>query len=200
MSFRRLSLLAAVLLLTATVVVTSARAQSGVVTDFTLQSSTNSTVTLSSFAGKKAVVVVFTNGSCPFSKLYESRLQALASQYSAQGVEFLFVNAPINLEQAPTATGADKIKVKTEGQSMAQYADEGLKTAALLGVTKTPEVVVLQSTSGGFAMRYRGAIDDNPQMESYVKDRFLKATLDAVVAGQATGFTEKRASGCLIKK
>ncbi|KAA9338355.1 redoxin domain-containing protein [Hymenobacter busanensis] len=200
MSLRRLSLLAAALLITATVVVTSARAQSGPVSDFTLKSADNTAVSLSSFAEKKGVVVVFTNPSCPFSKLYESRLLALASQYEGQGVQFLFVNAPINLEQAPEAAGADKVKVKTTGASLGQYSDEGLKAATLLGVTKTPEAVVLQPTGNGFTMRYRGAIDDNPQMESYVKDRYLKAALDAVVAGQAGGLTEKRASGCLIKK
>ncbi|WP_400193764.1 redoxin domain-containing protein [Hymenobacter sp. B81] len=200
MSFRRLSLLAAALLIAATVAVSSARAQSGVVADFSLRGSDNAPVALSSFAGKKAVVVVFVNGSCPFSKLYESRLQALAGQYAGQGVQFLFVNAPINLEQAPAAAGADKIKVKAETANLSQYTDEGQKAATLLGVSKTPEAVVLLPASGGFSLRYRGAIDDNPQVESYVKERYLQVALDAALAGKSTGLVEKRASGCLIKK
>ncbi|WP_165903706.1 redoxin family protein [Hymenobacter gummosus] len=200
MSFRRLSLLAAVLLITATVVVTSARAQTALVTDFTLKRADNSALTLSSLTGRKAVVVVFTNPGCPFSRLYQSRLNALSSAYAAQGVEFLLVTAPINLEQTADALDADKLKVKTSGDAGSPFTDEGLKTAALLGVSKTPEAVVLQPVAGGFTVRYRGAIDDNPQMESYVKDRYLKSAIDAVLAGQTAAIAEKRASGCLIKK
>ncbi|MCC3157235.1 redoxin domain-containing protein [Hymenobacter sp. 15J16-1T3B] len=200
MSFRRLSLLAAALLLTATVVVTSARAQTAVISDFTLKRADNSALTLSSLSGRKAVVVVFSNAACPFSRLYQGRLTELTSAYAGRGVEFLFVTAPINLEQTAETLDTDKLKVKTSGADVAYLTDEGLKTVALLGVTKTPEVVVLQPGSGGFTVRYRGAIDDNPQMEAYAKDHYLKNALDAVLAGQAAAVSEKRASGCLIKK
>lgn len=200
MSFRRLSLLAAALLLTATVVATAARAQSGQVSDFTLKRADNSALTLSSLNGRKAVVVVFANPACPFSRLYQNRLAELTSSYAGRGVEFLFVTAPINLEQTAADLDADKLKVKTTGADVAYLTDEGLKTATLLGVTKTPEVVVLQPAGGSFALRYRGAIDDNPQMEAYVKDRYLRGALDAVLAGQAAPVAEKRASGCLIKR
>lgn len=199
MSLRRLSLLAAALLLTATVVVGTARAQSTSVSDFTLKRADNSALALSSLSGRKAVVVVFTNPGCPFSRLYQNRLAALSSAYGAE-VEFLLVTAPINLEQAAETLDADKVKIKTSGSLEAGLIDEGLKAAALLGVSKTPEAVVLQPNGGSFAIRYRGAIDDNPQMEAYVKERFLKGAIDAVLAGQASGLSEKRASGCLIKK
>lgn len=200
MSFRRLSLLAAALLITATVVATAARAQSGQVADFTLKRADNSALTLSSLNGRKAVVVVFANPACPFSRLYQNRLNALTSGYGGRGVEFLFVTAPINLEQTAAELDADKLKVKTSGGDVAYLTDEGLKTATLLGVTKTPEVVVLQPSGGSFAVRYRGAIDDNPQMEANAKDLYLRNALDAVLAGQAAPVAEKRASGCLIKR
>ncbi|GAB2959918.1 thioredoxin family protein [Hymenobacter coalescens] len=200
MSFRRLSLLAAALLITATVVATSARAQTAIVSDFTLQRPDNSALTLSSLAGQKAVVVVFTNPACPFSRLYQPRLNALTSAYAGKGVEFLFVTAPINLEQTAEAMEADKVKMKTSSGEATYLTDEGLKTVALLGVSKTPEVVVLQPVSGGFTVRYRGAIDDNPQMEAHVKDRYLKSALDAVLAGQTAPIASKTAYGCRINK
>lgn len=200
MSFRRLSLLAAALLLTATVAVTAARAQTAPITDFTLKRADNSAVTLSSLAGRKAVVVVFTNPGCAFSRLYQGRLNALTEAYAGQNVEFLFVTVPINLELTAEDLNAEKLKIKTTGADGPYLTDEGLKAASLLGVTKAPEAVVLQPVSGGFAVRYRGAVDDNPQMEAYVKQRYLKAALDGVLAGSATSVADHRASGCLIKK
>ncbi|OON69191.1 hypothetical protein B0919_10095 [Hymenobacter sp. CRA2] len=180
--------------------VTTARAQTALVSDFTLKRADNSAVSLSSFTGRKAVVVVFTNPACPFSRLYQSRLSSLSSTYAAQGVEFLFVTAPINLEQTAETLNSDKLKVKTSGADVSYLTDEGLKAISLLGVTKTPEAVVLQPVAGGFTVRYRGAIDDNPQMEAYAKEHYLKSAIDAVVAGQSAAIAEKRASGCLIKR
>jgi thiol-disulfide isomerase/thioredoxin len=201
MSFRRLSLLAAVLLITATVVVTSARAQTALITDFTLKRADNSALTLTSLNGRKAVVVVFTNPGCAFSRVYQNRLTALSNTYGGQGVEFLFVTAPTILDQTATdALETGKMKVKTSAAEPAALTDEGLKTATLLGVTKTPEAVVLQPVSGGFTVRYRGAIDDNPQMESNVNQHYLQSAIDAVLAGQTATIADKRASGCLIKK
>jgi len=197
MSFRRISILAAVALLFGTLVVTTARAQS--VSSFTLKNSANADVALSSYADRKAVVVVFVNPSCAFSKLYQGRLNELKAKYSGRGVEFMFINAPINLE-ASTDTDADKMKVKTAGNELAYLTDEGQKASTMLGATKTPEAFLLVPAGSGFTVRYKGAIDDNAQVESYVKEAYLAQALDNILAGKPAGVTDKRAAGCLIKK
>jgi thiol-disulfide isomerase/thioredoxin len=201
MSLRRLSLLAAVLLITATVVASAARAQTAPITDFTLKRADNSTIALSSLSGRKAVVVVFTNPGCAFSRVYQNRLDALSAAYSSQGVEFLLVEAPIRtMDQAAAGTDVSKVKIKSSGAEPAVLTDEGLKALGLLGVSKTNEAVVLQPVAGGFTIRYRGGIDDNPQMETNVKEAYLKNAIDAVLAGKTAPMAEKLASGCLIKK
>ncbi|MBX0290859.1 redoxin domain-containing protein [Hymenobacter sp. HSC-4F20] len=202
MSLRRISIVAAAALLFCTVAVGVARAQgSRSVTDFSLKNSANTEVALKSYAGNKAVVVVFVNPACAFSKLYQSRLSALSTEYGARGVQFLFVNAPINLEASADTGEAEKLKIKTTGSiDLPLLTDEGQKVSTLLGATKTPEVVLLQPLGDGFAVRYKGAIDDNPQVESYVKERYLAQALDQVLAGRTSGIADKRAAGCLIKK
>lgn len=202
MSLRRISIIAAAALLFCTVAVSAARAQgSRSVSDFSLKTSTNTEVALKSYAGRKAVVVVFVNPTCAFSKLYQSRLTALSNEYSAKGVEFLFINTPINLEASADAGDAEKLKIKTTGGAdMPLLTDEGQKVSSLLGATKTPEVVLLQPAGDGFAVRYKGAIDDNPQVENYVKERYLAQALDNVLAGRPAGVADKRAAGCLIKR
>lgn len=201
MSLRRLSIVAAAALLFCTVAVTAARAQGNrSVADFSLKNASNAEVALKSYAGSKAVVVVFLNPSCAFSKLYQSRLSALSTEYGAKGVQFLFVNAPINLEASTDAGDAEKLKVKSTSADLPLLIDEGQKVSTLLGASKTPETVVLQPVGDGFAVRYKGAIDDNPQVEAYVKEKYVEQVLNNLLAGRPAAVADKRAAGCLIKK
>ncbi|MGI4871583.1 MAG: hypothetical protein ACRYFX_10440 [Janthinobacterium lividum] len=189
MSLRKISLFVAATLLLAIATVSSVRAQGGPVSDFTVQKSAGGSASLSSYAGQKAVVVVFLNPACAYSRLYQERLAALNSAYSGRGVTFMFVEVPINLDAAEGDGGG----------SLATYTDTGAASSAL-GVTKTTEAVVLQPASGAFAVRYRGAIDDNPQVASGAQQRYLQQVLDNILAGRPAGVADKRAAGCLIKK
>ncbi|OUJ75478.1 hypothetical protein BXP70_05555 [Hymenobacter crusticola] len=163
------------------------------VNDFSLKNASNAEVSLRSYASNKAVVIAFVNPSCAFSKLYRERFRALTSSYKDRGVQFIFINAPINIEDGHTTDAGD-------AASLPFFTDEGQKVSTLLGVTKTPEVVVLQPVGEGFAVRYKGAVDDNPQVEGYVKERYLATALDDVLAGRPASVTDKRAAGCLIKR
>ena len=193
MSFRRLSILTAVAVLAVSLAVGVARAQTGsTISNFTLKTAANADVALKSYAGNKAVVVVFLNPACAFSRLYQERLASLSSVYRGKGVEFLFINVPINLE-APGTAAPGEVELPT-------LTDATQQVSGLLGVSKTAEAVVLQPVAGGFAIRYRGAIDDNPQLASNVQQHFLKQVLDNVLAGRAAGVEDKRAAGCLIKR
>ncbi len=191
MSIRRLSIIAAAALIFCTVAVGAARAQ-GTVADFSLQTANNSTVSLKSYAGKKAVVVVFLNPACAYSRLYQERLAALSSSFGGRGVQFLFVNVPINLD-APGAAAPGEVGLPT-------LTDASQQVSSQLGISKTTEAVVLQPEASGFVVRYRGAIDDNPQVASGVQQPYLRQVLDNLLAGRPAGVADKRAAGCLIKR
>ncbi len=194
MSFRRISILTALVLLAGTLAVGVARAQSpgSTITDFTLKTASNTDVALKSYAGNKAVVVVFLNPACAFSRLYQERLAALSSTYRSRGVQFLFINVPINLD-APGTTTPGEVELPT-------LTDASLQVSNQLGVSKTAEAVVLEPVAGGFTIRYRGAIDDNPQVASSVQQHYLKQVLENLLAGRPAGLADKRAAGCLIKR
>ena len=192
MSFRRISILTAVALLAVSLAVGVARAQTGTITDFTLKTATNADVALKSYAKNKAVVVVFLNPACAFSRLYQERLASLSSSFRSKGVEFLFINTPINLD-APGTAAPGEVELPT-------LTDASQKVADMLGVNKTAEAVVLEPSGNGFAVRYRGAIDDNPQVAGSVQQAYLKQVLENVLAGRPAGVADKRAAGCLIKR
>jgi len=194
MSFRRISILTAVALLAVTLAVGVARAQSSgnTIANFTLKTAANADVTLKSYADHKAVVVVFLNPACAFSRLYQERLASLSSNYRGKGVQFLFINVPINLD-APGTAAPGEVELPT-------LTDASQQVSNLLGVGKTAEAVVLEPAAGGFAIRYRGAIDDNPQVAGSVQQHYLRQVLDNVLAGRPAGVADKRAAGCLIKR
>jgi len=180
-------------LLVVTTAVGVVRAQTGgTVSDFTLKTAANADVSLKTFAGNKAIVVVFLNPACAFSRLYQERLASISSSYRGKGVEFLFINVPINLDAPGTATPGE-VELPT-------LTDASAQVSTVLGVTKTAEAVVLEPSPSGFMVRYRGAIDDNPQVASSVQQYYLKQVLDNVLAGRPAGVPDKRAAGCLIKR
>ena len=192
MTLRRIAILTAVALLAVGLAVGTARAQGNTVADFTLKTAANADITLKSYTGKKAVVVVFLNPACAFSRLYQARLASLSNRYGGQGVQFLFINVPINLDAPGTATPGE-VELPT-------LADPTAQASALLGISKTAEVAVLQPEGGSFAVRYRGAIDDNPQQAASVQQRYVQQVLDNLLAGRPAGIESKRAAGCLIKR
>jgi len=164
------------------------------VSSFSLKNSKNQTTSLQDFAGARALVLVFTNNQCPYAKLYENRLVSLADSYAGKGVQFVFVN--------PSAgdTGETLENMASKNFSFPYLADEGQKISAQFGATKTPEVFVLHNTGGDFVLKYKGAIDDNPQLESGVKSAYLQKVIDEVLANKTVTTLDKRATGCLIRK
>jgi thiol-disulfide isomerase/thioredoxin len=156
------------------------------------QTITNFTV-LADYSSTKAVAVVFMNRSCPNSRLYENRLSNLASAYGAKGVTFLFLKPTISMEEGAgnAPDGNDKLKI---------INDEGQKLSQQFGATKTPEVFLLHNVNGTFVLKYKGAIDDNPQLENAVKEPYLRNALEAVLANQPVAVSERRALGCTIKR
>ncbi|MFD2245989.1 thioredoxin family protein, partial [Pontibacter ruber] len=192
---RYLALLAVTLLVSISIFAQSGGYQLGdKVADFTLKDGNNNSVSLSDMAKSKTVVIVFTNNLCPYAKLYENRLVTLASTYSNQGVQFLFINPSVG-----TGEGSEPLaNLAAKNYGFPYLADEEQKVSQSFGATKTPEVFVLHNTSGGFVLKYKGAIDDNPQVESGVKSNFLKTAIDQVLANKAVSVSGKRATGCMI--
>ncbi|MCJ8165177.1 thioredoxin family protein [Pontibacter sp. E15-1] len=164
------------------------------VANFSLKGSNQQTTSLSDFASAKTVVLVFTNNQCPYAKLYENRLVTLASAYASQGVQFVFVNPGVG-------DGSETLQdMASKKYTFPYLADEGQSLSKQFGATKTPEAFVLHNTGGEFVLKYKGAIDDNAQVESGVQNYYLKNTIDAMLANKTVSAGDKRATGCLIKK
>jgi peroxiredoxin len=161
----------------------------------------NKTVSLADFAGERAVVVVFTSNYCPYARLYEDRIIALAEEYAGRGVQFLLVNSNTSLDNIDDSVEEMARHAREKGYRFPYLADKEHRVAGMLGATKTPEAFVLQNNGGGtFVLKYRGAIDDNPQVAQEVTVNYLRDAIAATLNRRNLSAAEKRPTGCMIKR
>ena len=139
----------------------------------------------------KATVVIFVSTQCPISNSYNGRLAALYNDYNSQGVQFAFVNA-----NSTESMGDVEAHEKRVGWPFQVIKDNGNTLADKLGAEHTPEAFVFDRSG---ALVYHGRVD-NSMHEEEVKQRDLRAALDAVLAGRPVPVAETRAFGCSIKR
>lgn len=143
-------------------------------------------VSIRDFKGASAVVIIFTSNVCAYDGYYTERLRSLFTQYSSK-VQFLLVNSYLEAEET-----ADKMRSKYDQWrfDVPYLADKDQTWMKTFGAKKSPEVFVLD---GDLKTIYNGAIDDNPQLATAVKENYLKKVLDGKIV-PAT-----RPIGCSIR-
>jgi thiol-disulfide isomerase/thioredoxin len=149
--------------------------------------------TLDDFGKKKAFVLVFTNTSCPVAQRYLPTLQALARDYGEKDIQFVAMNAAEEDSIVAMATQAVLHDVQ-----FPFVKDHGGSCARILGVTRTPEAVVLDAEK---RLCYRGRIDDQYRLGGVrpaPTSNDLKDALDAVLAGRKVAHPETEVDGCPI--
>lgn len=160
----------------------------------------NNAVSLKDFAKAKAIVIIFSSPSCAFSKIYDDRLVLLANEFQNKEVSFILIN-PNNPSSDPDDTRDAMSKRANEKRYPFPYLiDDNQKIATSFGATKTPEAFVLKNVNGAFVLKYKGAIDNNPQLASDVTASYLKDAIQSVVTNTPVKISEKRTTGCTIKK
>ena len=168
--------------------------------DFKLKNVDGKIVSLSSnYKDSKGVIVVFTCNHCPFAKKYEDRIIALDKKYKPLGYPVVAINP-----NDPAIEGEDSYENMQKRASAKAYGfpylfDETQTTARAYGATKTPHVFVLQKTGSDFVVKYIGAIDDNSDDATAVKEKYAENAVDALLAGKPVATTNTKAVGCGIK-
>lgn len=167
------------------------------VKDFTVTNAvTEEAVSLSDFSDKNGIVILFTSNICPYSVYYEGRVTQLAADYSAKGIQFLLVNSHIEGKESIEEMAN---KISTWGLDVPYLADKDQKLLQQFGARKSPEVFLLKNNDSGFSIFYKGAIDNNPQVASDVKEPYLKMNIEALLNGGSSK-SGSRPIGCSVKK
>lgn len=168
-----------------------------VVNDFQLINvMSNETVSLGAYSSSKGLVLIFTSNACPYDRYYQDRIAALSADYGGR-VPVLLVNsltAPDEGIQEMVTHG------KTRNLKVPYLADKDQVLMSNLNVKKTPEAFLLKNVNGKFTVAYRGAIDDNAQVEADVRHRYLRDAIDEMLKDGKVQTPEVRPVGCNLKK
>ena len=145
----------------------------------------------------KGMVLIFHSLNCPFAKMYEERIKYLRSTFQSQGISFALINPEV------TTSEADQLPLRTyidqSGLNMSYLIDAGQVWTKKFEATKIPEVMVLVPGPNGLEIKYRGAIDNNPQAESAVSERHLERALNQILKGETPMAAQVRPVGCNIR-
>lgn len=152
---------------------------------------------LDAHGDKKAVVLIFTSNSCPFSKLYEERIMAISNTF-AEDFQFALINPHIGTSEEESEA-AIRGRVQERNKNLPYLIDPGLSVTRSLKATKLPEVYVITSGPTGFNIAYQGAIDNNPQAPGSVSQRYLENALNQILRRSSPSPASTRAVGCNIR-
>jgi mono/diheme cytochrome c family protein len=150
---------------------------------------------LADFGDKKAYALVFVDSDCPLAQKYLPVLDRLERQYRDKGVQFVAVNSGPHDTVVVMAAQAVEF-----GVEFPFVKDSDCRVADALGVTRTPEVAVLD---GQRVLRYRGRIDDRYRPGGQRKEptrNDLSDALDAVLAGKPVEPATTPVDGCIIAR
>lgn len=153
-------------------------------------------VSLSDFKNKKGVVIIFTSNVCPYTVYYEGRITQLISAYKEKDIQFLLINSHTEDKESEEEMAN---KISAWGLNVPYLADKDQEVLAAFGAKKSPEVFLLKPHDGEFSIFYKGAIDNNPQVASDVKERYLKDNIDLLLNDKPPK-PGGRPIGCIIKQ
>jgi peroxiredoxin len=165
-------------------------------TDFKLKSVDNKMYSMADYKDAKGFIVVFTCNHCPFAVKYEDRIIDLAKKYKSKGYVLLAINPNDPAAQPEDSFELMQKRAKEKKFSFPYLFDEGQKIYPQYGATKTPHVFLLDKN---LVVKYIGAIDDNVEDASQVKEKYLEKAIAALEKGEEPTPNTTKAIGCSIK-
>jgi len=162
-----------------------------VVSDFKAKDIGGNEHSLAALKGKNGTVLIFISVQCPISNAYNERMEKLAQDYAAKGVNVIGINANSTESVADVKQHASK-----HGFTFTIIKDDGNKIADQLGAEHTPEAYLLNADG---KLVYRGRID-NQKNADIVSASDLRDAIDETLAGQPVKKPVALAFGCSIKR
>ena len=163
---------------------------------FSLPGVDGETRTLDSFAGAKALVVVFTCNHCPYAKAAEDRLIEIQRDYGSRGVQLVAINPNDAVRYPDDSFDKMKERAAEKGFNFPYLYDESQEVARAYDAVCTPDIFVFDQDQ---KLIYNGRIDDNWQEPNQVTRQDLRAVLNAALEGRSVDFEHIASMGCSIK-
>lgn len=146
---------------------------------------------LSSLKGEKGVLVIFISARCPVSSDYSERIEKIAKDYKARGINLVGINANSNESAEEIKTWAAQVQF-----SFVILKDNGNKIADRFNARVTPETYLFDPS---LKLIYHGRIDNSRKLE-LVKSNELRDALDLMIEGKPVSKARTFAFGCTINR
>ncbi|MEH2350485.1 MAG: thioredoxin family protein [Nostoc sp.] len=152
---------------------------------------------LSTFAEKKALVVMFICRHCPFVKHIQQELVQLGKDYFTSDLAIVAISANDAKNYPDDAPESLQAFATEQGFNFTLCYDESQETAKAYTAACTPDFFVFDEQR---QLVYRGQLDDSrPSNGKPVTGADLRAAIEAVLAGQPVTSEQKPSVGCNIK-
>ncbi len=159
--------------------------------DFKLADTSGKDQWLSTLKGKNGTVFIFISAQCPVVKAYNERMEKLAQDYKARGINVIGINSNATEKVDDMKAHAADYKL-----TFTMLQDKGNKIADMLGAKVTPEAFVLDANN---KLVFHGRID-NSKTGTNIESNDLRDALDAMLGGKPIANAEPAAFGCSIKR
>ena len=154
-------------------------------------------VSLDTFAGDQALLVMFICRHCPYVKHVQDELARIGRDYTNRGLGIVAVSS--NDARAYPEDAPDKLAemARRTGFTFPLCYDESQAVAQAYTAACTPDFFLFD---GGRKLVYRGQLDDSrPGRNVPVTGADLRRAIDAVLAGRPVEGPQRPSIGCNIK-
>jgi peroxiredoxin len=155
------------------------------------------TISLKTFADKKALLVMFICRHCPFVKHVQQQLAQIGQDYADQSLGIAAISANDVANYPDDSPDNLKLMAKELGFNFPFCYDESQETAKAYTAACTPDFFLFDENR---QLVYRGQLDESrPSNNVPVTGKDLRSAIDAVLAGKEINLDQKPSIGCNIK-
>jgi len=154
-------------------------------------------ISLASFAGQNAQLVMFICRHCPYVKHVQTELARLGTDYAGLPIGIVAISSNDPADYPDDAPESLKEMAVQLGFTFPFCYDESQAVAKAYSAVCTPDFFLFD---GARRLVYRGQLDGSrPGNGEPVTGHDLRAAMDAVLAGQLVNPDQKPSIGCSIK-
>ncbi len=165
--------------------------------DFRLPECGGGIVSLSDFANRKGLLVIFMCNHCPYVKHIAGELKRLTDEYAAKEIGIVGINSNDAVKYPDDSLDAMREEKATRGYGFPYLFDEDQRTAQSYHAACTPDFFLFDHE---MQLVYRGQFDSSrPKTEMPVTGVDLRSALDAVLAKEKPAEKQTASIGCNIK-